>query len=118
MENVFEGIDIENLSQEEAVELIRQIKTAQAKLSAYDVKPNYRKSDLFHTAKNLLQMDKVHLFEVEEAIINIADFCTNNYTITQTGRKRKEAHVAYEKKDKYLKVLSGILSVILEALHQ
>lgn len=115
MKNVFEGIQLDSLSKEESVELLRQIKTAQAQLMSYDVKPNYRKSDLLFTAKALLGIEKTyHTSEVQDAMINIADFCTDNYKTTKTGRKQKEAYVAYEKKDKYLTVLSGILAVLKE----
>lgn len=117
--NVFDGIDFQNLSDEEAVEMLRQIKTAQAKLLRYDVRPNYRKGDLL-----LLLTEASPLFKrnvrgryylsvsVTNAILEIADVCTNNYVITSKGEKRKNTFVGFEKKDQYINVISDVLEVI------
>lgn len=118
--NVFDGIDFQKLSDEEAVEMLKQIKTAQVKLSRYDVKPNYRKGDLLNLVLETSTLATKHgrtgryflSFGVENAILEIADYCTNNYATTSTGRKRKNTHVGYEKKDQYINVMSDVLEVI------
>ena len=118
--NVFDGIDFQKLSDEEAVEMLKQIKTAQVKLSRYDVKPNYRKGDLLNLVLETSKLATKHWrtgrhflgFRVEDAILEIADYCTNNYATTSTGRKRKNTLVGYEKKDQYINVMSDVLEVI------
>lgn len=118
--NVFEGIDFQKLSDEEAVEMLKQIKTAQVKLSRYDVKPNYRKGDLLdlvletHTFATKHRRTARYCFGigVTDAILEIADYCTNNYATTSTGRKRKNTLVGYEKKDQYINVMSDVVAII------
>lgn len=121
--NVFDGIDFQKLSDEEAVEMLKQIKTAQVKLSRYDVKPNYRKGDLLNLVLETSTLSTLATkhgrtgryflgMRVEDAILEIADYCTNNYATTSTGRKRKNTLVGYEKKDQYINVMSDVLEVI------
>ena len=118
--NVFDGIDFQKLSDEEAVEMLKQIKTAQVKLSRYDVKPNYRKGDLLRLLAETSPLGKrswrtgMYYLDIglSDAILEIADACTNNYAITSKGKKRKNTLVSFEKKDQYINVISDVLEVI------
>lgn len=113
MKNVFDGIDIEKLSTEEATQLLIQIKAAQKALSG-KCKLNYKKRDLLKKACEIQSIhlpDKgVYIFgsKIDEAVMHIADYCTGNFT----DGTRHSAYVSHEIMMKYTNVLMEIISMM------
>lgn len=113
MKNVFDGIDIEKLSTEEATQLLIQIKAAQKALSG-KCKLNYKKRDLLKKACEIQAIpfpnDAVYIFgrDIDKAVMHVADYCTGNFT----DGDRHNAYVSHEIMIEYTNVLIEIISII------
>lgn len=113
MKNIFEGIDIEKLSTEEATQLLIQVKSAQKALSG-KCKLNYRKRDLLKKACEInsipLPNHGIYIFgsKIDAAVMHIADYITGNFSEDY----RHKAYVSYEDMMDYTNALMEIISIM------
>lgn len=113
MKNIFEGIDIEKLSTEDATQMLLQVKAMQQALSG-KCKLNYKKRDLLKKACEIQSIplpDKgVYIFgsDIDKAVMHVADYCTGNFT----DGDRHNAYVSHEIMMEYTNALIEIISII------
>lgn len=113
MKNIFEGIDIEKLSTEDATQMLLQVKAMQKALSG-KCKLNYKKRDLLKKACEIQSIplpDKgIYIFgsDIDKAVMHVADYCIGNFT----DGNRHKAYVSHEIMMKYTNALIEIISII------
>lgn len=113
MKNIFEGIDIEKLSTEDATQMLLQVKAMQKALSG-KCKLNYKKRDLLKKACEIqsipLPNKGFYIFgsDIDKAVMHVADYCTGNFT----DGNRHNAYVSHEIMMEYTNALIEIISII------
>ena len=98
-------IDINTLSNEEKIELIKQL-TKEGYITPKDIL-NSKEKLIERVCKNN-GINERALFEIRKSILDVSDYCTCNYEVNK-GTVRRRKGVAEEQYDKYFEVLTKIL---------